>query len=153
MRHSALDDVYCSVARSWAVVGERWTMLVLREAFLRTRRFEDFQRRLGIARNVLAERLARLVEEGVLERRLYQDRPPRHEYRLTQKGLDLYPALVALMQWGDRYACTAPPVTLVHEPCGAPADPRFVCSACGEEIDPRDMRPEVAEGAFELPAR
>jgi DNA-binding HxlR family transcriptional regulator len=153
VRHNALDHVYCSIARSWAVLGDRWTMLVLREAFLRTRRFDDFQRRLGIARNVLAERLGRLVEEGVLERRLYQDRPPRHEYRLTQKGLDLYPALIALMRWGDRYACDSPPVTLVHERCGGVADPRFVCSSCGEEIDPRDMRPEVAEGAFELAAR
>src|SRR6266498_1598794 len=93
----------CSVARTLEIVGERWTLLVLREAFLGVRRFERMQHDLGIARNILADRLQKLVGQGILERRSYTERPPRFEYRLTQKGIDLYPAIIALMEWGDRY--------------------------------------------------
>src|SRR3712207_4660988 len=98
--HNTYDGQVCSVARALEVVGERWTLLILRDAFLGVRRFDDFQRNLGIARNVLNARLQRLVEEGLLERRLYQQRPERYEYCLTEQGQDLWPALVALMQWG-----------------------------------------------------
>src|SRR3954451_9147473 len=94
------DAQVCSIARSLEVVGERWTLLILRDAFLGIRRFEAFQQSLGVARNVLQTRLTRLVEEGVLNREQYSDRPPRHEYRLTDKGLELWPVLVALLQWG-----------------------------------------------------
>jgi DNA-binding HxlR family transcriptional regulator len=146
MRHTDLHEMHCSVARTWTVLGERWTMLVVREAFNRTRRFEDFQDRLGIARNVLADRLARLVDEGILERRLYQEHPSRYEYRLTDKGLDLYPVLVAIMRWGDRYKSEAAPVRLVHESCGHEADPKLVCSHCGEELRARDVRAEPGPG-------
>jgi DNA-binding HxlR family transcriptional regulator len=148
MRHRALEQQPCSIARTVAVLGERWTMVILREAFQGERRFEDIQRGLGIARNILADRLQMLVSEGILERRLYQDRPPRHEYRLTEKGRDLYPVLIALMQWGDRYTAgdAGPPVLLVHEPCGHRTAPHFVCSYCGEPIDPREMRPEPGPG-------
>src|SRR5687768_7420595 len=103
MRRTSFEDMHCSVARTLDVVGEWWTMLIIRDAFRGVRRFEDFQRSLGIARNVLTARLQRLVDEGVIERRPYQDNPLRHEYRLTAKGLDLYPVLVSLMQWGDRW--------------------------------------------------
>ena len=109
----------CSVAGTLEIVGERWSLLILREAFLGVRRFEQMQRNLGIARNILAARLQTLVGHGILERRRYQERPDRYEYRLTQKGLDLYPALVSIMQWGDRYLnddCA--PVTLIHKACG-----------------------------------
>jgi DNA-binding HxlR family transcriptional regulator len=148
MRHRALEQQPCSIARTVAVLGERWTMVILREAFQGERRFEDIQRGLSIARNILADRLQMLVSEGILERRLYQDRPPRHEYRLTEKGRDLYPVLIALMQWGDRYTAgdAGPPVLLVHEPCGHRTEPHFVCSHCGEPIDPREMRPEPGPG-------
>ena len=148
MRHSALHDQPCSIARTVAVLGERWTLVILRQAFQGQRRFEDMQRGLGIARNILADRLGRLVEEGILERRPYQERPPRYEYRLTRKGRDLYPVLVALMQWGDRYTTgeAGPPVLLVHEPCGHETAPEFVCSHCGEPIDPRDVRPRAGPG-------
>src|SRR5207253_8531836 len=95
-------DQNCSIARTLEAVGERWTLLVLREAFLGVRRFDRMQSELSIARNILADRLQTLVETGILERRPYQDHPPRFEYRLTQKGLDLYPILVSLMRWGDR---------------------------------------------------
>lgn len=130
----------CSVARAMEVVGERWTFLVLREAFSGVRRFEDMQRHLGIARNVLADRLTRLVEHGVLERRPYQDRPVRHEYRLTPKGLDLYPALVGLLQWGDRWASERKSVELVHRGCGEVTSLQLCCAACGEPVTAHDMR-------------
>jgi DNA-binding HxlR family transcriptional regulator len=148
MRHSALHDQPCSIARTVAVLGERWTLVILRQAFQGQRRFEDMQRGLGIARNILADRLGRLVDEGILERRPYQERPLRHEYRLTAKGRDLYPVLVSLMQWGDRYNAgeAGPPVLLVHEACGHETHPALVCSHCGEPIDPRAMRAKAGPG-------
>ena len=148
MRHSGLQQQNCSIARTVAVLGERWTLVILREAFNRRRRFDDIQRDLGIARNILADRLQTLVAEGILERRAYQQRPERFEYRLTDKGRDLYPVLIALMQWGDRYTAgeAGPPVELIHEPCGQHTQPRLVCDHCGEPIDPRDVRPQPGPG-------
>jgi DNA-binding HxlR family transcriptional regulator len=102
----------CSIARALEVVGERWTLLLVRDAFLGVRRFDEFQERLGIARNVLADRLNRLVDEGILERVRYNERPERFEYRLTRKGRDLVPALVSLRQWGDKYRSERPPTLL-----------------------------------------
>jgi DNA-binding HxlR family transcriptional regulator len=102
----------CSIARALEVVGERWTLLIVRDAFLGVRRFDEFQERLGIARNVLADRLNRLVDEGILERVRYNERPERFEYRLTRKGRDLVPALVSLRQWGDKYRSERPPTLL-----------------------------------------
>ena len=99
----------CSIARALEVVGERWTLLIIRDAFLGLRRFEQFQESLGIARNVLTDRLNRLVEEGILERVRYSERPERFEYRLTQKGRDLQIALAGLRQWGDKYVSDKPP--------------------------------------------
>jgi DNA-binding HxlR family transcriptional regulator len=150
MRHSGLQQQNCSIARTVAVLGERWTLVILREAFNRRRRFDDIQRDLGIARNILADRLQTLVAEGILERRAYQQRPERFEYRLTDKGRDLYPVLIALMQWGDRYTAdeAGPPVELIHEPCGELSHPRLVCDHCGEPIDPRDMRPRAGPGVL-----
>jgi DNA-binding HxlR family transcriptional regulator len=149
MRHDSLAEANCSIARAWSVLGERWTMVILRQAFLGARRFEDYQSGLGIARNMLADRLRTLVEHGILERRAYQEHPPRYEYRLTAKGLDLYPVLVSLMQWGDRYGEHegGPPVELVHRPCGHVADPHFTCAHCGGEIDAREMRAQPGPGA------
>ena len=98
------DNQVCSVARALEAIGDRWTMLVIRDAFVGARRFDEFQQRLGIARNVLADRLSRLVDEGILEKHEYQERPQRFEYRLTSKGVDLFPVLVSLMKWGDRHA-------------------------------------------------
>src|ERR1700731_1392828 len=101
------DGQVCSIAGTLEVVGERWSLLIVRDVFLGLRRFDEIQGDLGIARNVLQTRLTRLVDQGVLEKRLYRERPSRYEYRLTEKGLDLWPALVALMYWGDRYAAPA----------------------------------------------
>jgi DNA-binding HxlR family transcriptional regulator len=148
MRHSSLQEQPCSIARTVSILGERWTMVILRQAFNRQRRFEDIQRGLGIARNVLADRLQTLVAEGILERRRYQERPARYEYRLTAKGRDLYPVLVSLMRWGDKYMAgqAGPPVVLVHERCGEATEPALTCSACGEAIDAREMRAEPGPG-------
>jgi DNA-binding HxlR family transcriptional regulator len=134
------DGQNCSVAKSLELLGERWTLLVIREAFLGTRRFEAFAERLDIARNVLTARLARLVEEDVLEKVRDQDRPARYEYRLTEKGLDLWPTIVALLQFGDRYyAPDGPPVILRHKGCGGDVDPHRICSACGKRLTARDV--------------
>jgi DNA-binding HxlR family transcriptional regulator len=131
------DNQVCSVARTLEVIGDRWTMLVIRDAFHGIRRFEEFQERLGIARNVLSSRLTRLVDEGVLEKRLYQDRPPRFEYRLTPKGVDLFPVMVSLMKWGDRHAPSpdGPPVVVLHRDCGGEVDERLLCDRCGEPVN------------------
>ena len=137
----------CSVAQCLEVVGEWWSMLVVRDAFFGIRRFDDFQRRLGISRNVLQQRLAHLVDAGVLERVPYSDRPPRDEYRLTPKGSDLWPVLTALRQWGDRHAApTGPPVRVRHDACGAVAEPVLVWGSCGERVGPGDMTPLPGPG-------
>src|SRR3954469_18453658 len=142
------DTQVCSVARALEVVGERWSLLVLRDAFLGVRRFDDFQRSLGVARNVLQSRLERLVEEGILERQLYQERPPRHEYRLTEKGVDLWPVIVALMKWGDRHLYPdGPPVVIEHRDCGGQVDDRRICTRCGAPLEARDVRPRPGPGS------
>ncbi len=148
------DNQICSVARTLEAIGDRWTMLVIRDAFLGLRRFDDFQRDLGVARNVLADRLGRLVDEGILERRLYQKRPERHEYRLTEKGRDLWPVMIGLMKWGDRHAPAegGPPTVILHRDCGGELDERLMCRRCGEPVDVRsaegrrraDLRPQPA---------
>jgi DNA-binding HxlR family transcriptional regulator len=138
----------CSVARTVEVVGERWTMLILREAFLGVRRFDAMRRDLGIARTILSDRLGKLVEHGILERRRYQERPERFEYRLTARGRDLYPIVVTLMRWGDEHLAPGgeAPVELVHVPCGHRTRPVLVCDACGRPISARDVRPEPGPG-------
>jgi DNA-binding HxlR family transcriptional regulator len=148
VKHDALSEVYCSVARTWSIVGERWTMLILREAFRGTKRFDALQSRLSIGRTLLSDRLNVLVDEGIFERVQYQDRPRRYEYRLTDKGLDLYPVLLALMRWGDRYKVDEPPVRLIHSACGETATPQMVCSYCAEPVEYGDLRAEYAPGAW-----
>jgi DNA-binding HxlR family transcriptional regulator len=134
------DSQVCSIARSLEIVGDRWTILVIREAFLGTRRFEDFQRGLGCARNVLTDRLNRLVEAEVLRKVPYQERPPRHEYRLTRKGVELWPAMMTLMKWGDRHlAPEGPPTRILHKDCDGELDERLRCDRCGAELGPRDV--------------
>jgi DNA-binding HxlR family transcriptional regulator len=126
----------CSVARTLDVVGERWTLLALREAFLGVHRFDRIQRNTGAPRDILAARLRKLVEAGVLEKRLYQERPPRYEYHLTEAGRELHPVVTALRQWGDRYLRTpeAPQPPRFRHQCGAEGPARFVCPDCGEPI-------------------
>ena len=148
MRWDELAREECSLARALAVVGDRWTLLILREAFLKVRRFDAFQARLGLARRVLAERLAGLVNDGVLERVAYQERPPRYEYRLTGKGLDLYPVVLSLVHWGDAHCGgdDGPPVVHRHRTCGHDFRSVLTCSACGDPVDARDVQPRRAAG-------
>ena len=112
MLHRNYEDQNCSIARALEIVGERWTLLIVRDVFLGRHRFDEFQESLGIARNVLAERLNRLVDEGILERVRYSERPERFEYHLTPKGRDLHLALAGLRQWGDKYGSEKPPTLL-----------------------------------------
>jgi DNA-binding HxlR family transcriptional regulator len=139
----------CSVAGALEVVGERWSLLIVRDVFLGLRRFDEMQAHLGIARNILQTRLKTLLENGVLEKRLYAEHPPRHEYRLTDKGLDLWPTVVALMRWGDRHAVPAggPPVLLEHRGCGGAVDDHRVCESCGARLSVRDVRALPGPGA------
>ncbi|MDD7941815.1 helix-turn-helix domain-containing protein [Actinomycetospora lutea] len=148
MRHDDLGDVWCSVARTWSVIGERWTMMILRECFRGERRYEHFRSKLGLGANVLNDRLRVLTAEGVLDRVRYQDAPARHEYRLTAKGADLYPVLVALMRWGDAYETDVPPVRLVHRTCGHEAAPRLTCAHCAEPVSWREMTAEFEPEAW-----
>ena len=142
MRWSEVGKLDCTIARTLAVVGDRWTLLILRDAFLGTRRFEAFQASLGMTRHRLADRLAKLVKHGVLRRERYQDRPPRFEYRLTEKGLDLYGVVVSIAGWGDRHMAgkRGPSVERVHRGCGRVTTLRLCCEQCGEPVTARDMR-------------
>jgi DNA-binding HxlR family transcriptional regulator len=138
----------CSVAATLEVVGDPWTLLILRDAFIGVRRFEQWQEGLGVARNVLAARLKSLVGHGVLEKRAYSDRPRRYEYWLTAKGLDLFDVLVAMAAWGDRhvYGDLERPVTFLHLACGCRLTPGLVCKACGGDIGPGGLRREGKRG-------
>lgn len=131
----------CTVARALEVIGDRWTVLVLRDAFYGVRRFGDFVADLDIARNVLADRLAKLVDAGVMEKVAYETRPPRYEYHLTEKGRDLLPVMLTLWRWGDRWcAGDDPPVKLFHRTCGEQTHAEIVCSHCHEPLQRHDLR-------------
>ena len=131
----------CSVAATLEVVGDPWTLLILRDAFAGVRRFEQWQENLGVARNVLAARLKTLVSHGVLERRPYSERPPRFEYVLTAKGRDLSDVLLTMAAWGDRHVYGAPggPVCYTHRACGQPFTAKLVCEACAEPVGPNGL--------------
>jgi DNA-binding HxlR family transcriptional regulator len=132
----------CSIARSLEVIGEWWTLLILRDAFLGITRFEAFQERLGIARNILAKRLDTLVEAGVLERRPYDEARERYDYRLTDKGRALWPVLTTIRQWGDEWILGEgnEPVEIVHTRCGERTTAEVVCGHCGERLEGRAVR-------------
>ena len=142
-------DLNCSIARTLELIGERWTLLVIRDVLMGNRRFEGIQRSLGVARNVLSNRLQRLVDEGILERRTYQERPARYEYFLTEKGLDLWPVLVALIGWGDKYLAgpEGPPVLILHKECGGRVNDRRICERCGAQLEVRDAYAVPGPGA------
>jgi DNA-binding HxlR family transcriptional regulator len=149
MRRTSFEEMNCSVARSLEVIGEWWTPLILRDAFFGVTRFEDFQQRLGIARNVLAARLDGLVEHGVLERRPYDEARGRSDYVLTDKGKALWPVLVALRQWGDDWLLGdgKEPVLLVHKTCGERSTGVLTCDVCGEPLRREDVRSLPGPGA------
>jgi len=144
----------CSIAATLEVIGDPWTLLVIRDAFQGVRRFEQWQERLGLARNVLAARLKSLVQHGVLEPQLYSERPPRNEYVLTAKGKDLLAVLVTLHGWGAKhvYADCDAGIELLHQTCGHPLEPKIACGHCNEMVKARDIvmtrsenRPTVGE--------
>ena len=147
----------CSIAQSLEIVGEWWTLLILRDAFLGIRRFDDFVERLGISRNVLTNRLETLVEAGVLERRVYDDARGRYDYVLTEKGRALWPVMTALRQWGDEWILGAgnEPVLLEHRDCGHHTTARMTCDVCGATLDSRSIRvvPGPGAGSNVLPVR
>ena len=142
----------CAVASTLEVIGERWTMHVLRESFLGIRRFEDFRRNIGVARNILSDRLATLVAEGILRRELYSEHPPRHEYRLTRKGVDLYGILIELGKWGNRWSPQpeGPAVVLRHRGCGHVVEPVLACPDCGEPVHAWDLEATPGPGMASL---
>jgi DNA-binding HxlR family transcriptional regulator len=152
MRWDDLGAEPCSIARTVAVIGDRWTLLILRDCFLRVRRFDAFEARLGITRHILADRLRKLVSAGVLRKVRYQERPARYEYRLTPKGLDLYPVLMSLVHWGDVHAAgdAGRPLLHRHLGCGHLFDPVLACSSCGAPLDPRQVRVQPGPGAAAL---
>jgi DNA-binding HxlR family transcriptional regulator len=129
----------CSIANALAMVGERWSLLIMREAMFGVRRFDEFARNTGASRDILAARLRTLVTAGVLERRQYEEHPPRHEYVATDAGRALSPVLMALMEWGDRYATEGEPPTAWQHTCGADLHPRTDCAHCGKPVDPADL--------------
>jgi DNA-binding HxlR family transcriptional regulator len=148
MKWTELDTQPCSIARSLSVVGDRWTMLILRSAFLRTRRFDDFQQQIGMTSHLLSNRLTKLVKLGVMEKKPYQERPVRYEYKLTEQGRDLYPVLLVLVAWGDKWldGDKGPPLEYVHHNCGHKFQAVTVCSECREPIDPRVVTPHAGPG-------
>ena len=145
------SEMGCSVARTLDTIGDRWSLLILRDAFYGVRRFEDFRENLGVARNILTDRLQKLVARGVLEKRPYADKPPRFEYRLTEKGRDLLPVILTMMKWGNKWTHEVEhaPVTLTHTKCGHETEPVVTCSHCGEELLRNDLRvhPILIKGA------
>ncbi|MBB5954016.1 DNA-binding HxlR family transcriptional regulator [Saccharothrix tamanrassetensis] len=148
MLRRTYDGQICSVARTLEVVGERWTLLIVRDALLGVTRFDGFLGRLSIARNVLSDRLSGLVEHGVLERVQYQDRPPRHEYRLTNRGRELTTVILSLREWGDRHLAgeAGPPQLSEHADCGGRITTRVVCERCAEQVPPGRVVTRPAQG-------
>ena len=144
------ENQVCSVARALEVLGERWTLLIVRDALLGLRRFDEFQSSLGVARNVLTDRLARLIDAGILERVPYQDRPVRHEYRLTPMGRELGLPVIGLMQWGDRHLAdpAGPPRVAQHHDCGGAIRLVLACDTCGATVSPRDVDLVAGPGAL-----
>lgn len=150
MPYRPFADQNCSIAATLAIVGERWTLLVMRELMLGRRRFAEIRAQLGVAPNILSDRLDTLVEHGLLERRRYGKHPEALEYVPTEKGVDLNPVLVTLMQWGDKYlAPGGPPRVNVDLACGHDAEPRLRCSHCGDALTPRRLRVRPGPGATE----
>jgi DNA-binding HxlR family transcriptional regulator len=149
MKWDNLDEERCSVARTVSVIGDRWSLLILRDCFRRVRRFDEFQARLGITRHLLAERLKKLLRHGVLRRVPYQDRPKRYEYILTQKGLDLHPIMMSIVHWGDVHMADerGRPVLHRHKTCGHDFDPVMTCSVCREPLSAKEVHVHPGPGA------
>ena len=155
MQFTSLAEWNCSIAKTLDVVGEWWTPLIIRDAFRGTRRFDDFQASLGMARSVLTARLRKLTDHGILDRHAYSEHPPRYEYKLTEKGRALFPVIVALLQWGDTWAPgpDGPPVVFVHDTCGNVTQPVLTCPHCHGEVAPANTHSEPGPGSRHGPGR
>ncbi|HEX9856188.1 MAG TPA: helix-turn-helix domain-containing protein [Acidimicrobiia bacterium] len=136
----SLDHLDCSVANTVDVIGDRWSLLIVRDAFFGVRRFDDFQKDLGIARNILADRLQGLVDKDILTTKQYQDNPTRHEYVLTDKGRDLFDVLMALWRFGDRWEPATAARVAIHDDCGHETHMIAACAHCGAELTRRNIR-------------
>lgn len=153
MKWDEIGQMQCSVARSSAVLGDRWTLLILSDVFLGVRRFEDFQNRLKLSRTTLTARLQLLERHNVLERRQYQDHPVRHEYRLTPKGRDLFPVITTILNWGDKYYADTAGIPIIrrHKSCGHDIQPDLVCPECGDPVNERNMNGRARASVPEIP--
>jgi DNA-binding HxlR family transcriptional regulator len=153
MQVTSLAEWNCSIAKTLDVVGEWWTLLILRDAFRGKRRFDDFQSSLGLARSVLTARLRKLTEHGILERHAYSDHPPRYEYQPTEKGLALFPLIAAMIHWGDTWAPSeaGPPVVLIHDTCGNVTQPMLTCPHCHGEVSAANSHSAPGPGARPAP--
>jgi DNA-binding HxlR family transcriptional regulator len=153
MQRTDFQAMPCSIARTLAVVGEPWTPLILRDIVFGITKFDEIQRDLGVATNILTDRLHTLVEHGLLTREPYEHRPPRYRYELTGKGADLLPVLLALMRWGDRWTAepAGPPVTILHHACGEATQPTMICSVCGRPLAAEDIGVRGGPGARKGP--
>ncbi|MFT4634395.1 MAG: DNA-binding HxlR family transcriptional regulator [Arenicella sp.] len=140
MRWENTHTQTCSIARSTAIIGDRWTLLIIRQVFLRIRRFSEIQTTLGISKHRLSDRLNRLVDSEIIYREVYDQARNRSEYKLTDSGLELYPVIVALASWGDKWLDDGDgaPVEYVHNSCGCIANPKLCCSNCSEEVTALD---------------
>jgi DNA-binding HxlR family transcriptional regulator len=139
MERKSFAGMGCSIAQCLEVVGDSWTMLIVRDAFNGVTRFDEFRDHLGMPRNTLRDRLAKLVESGVLAKVPYSDHPPRHDYVLTDAGRDLWPVLTAMRQWGDWHGSPDGPIRMAHADCGAPTETVVVCGSCGDRLGPDDV--------------
>ncbi|MBU2876885.1 MULTISPECIES: winged helix-turn-helix transcriptional regulator [Aliiglaciecola] len=155
MRWDDINTQTCSIAKASSVFGDRWTLLIVRQLFLGLRRFSDIQKSLGITKHRLSDRLSRLIEEDLVYKHLYDENYNRFEYRLTEKGLDLYPVLITLSQWGDKWMCDADgvPVEYVHTECGQVANPKLSCSCCGKPLNLGNLTLRVGPGVTAKCAR
>lgn len=146
MARADLARQTCTIARAVALVGDEWTFMILREMFLGHRRFDEFLRHTGASAALLSQRLKKLEAEGVIRKEAYSERPVRHEYRLTAMGRELWPAVITLKQWGDKWLGDGPaPVEIVHKGCGHVTEPQMTCSVCGEPMAAHDAEPRLSE--------
>lgn len=155
MRWKEVSQQTCSISRSLAIFGDTWTLLVIRQIFLRIRRFSDIQASLGITKHRLSDRLNRLIEEDIIYKELYDAKANRYEYRLTERGLDIYPILMSITQWGNKWASDddGDPVTYVHKSCGHVMNPVMICGHCGDKLDPTQVVVNVGPGISRKAAR
>lgn len=149
MQRTSFAEMHCSIGQTLERVGEWWTLLIVRDIYLGLHRFDDIAENLGISRNLLTRRFESLVADGIVERRAYQERPPRYEYHLTEAGFELVPVLMAMMAWGDKWVTPpgGPPVRLVHNDCGETFTPTVCCSQCGEPVHADTVSPHSGPGA------